>query len=68
LNAELLALYERFDKSKPPEYRGFRCGGCGKRVTKAWHVWVTAGWMQSHPVKVEVHLCRKCGRKYGLRP
>lgn len=45
-----------------PKYRVPLCAGCGKRVYfRIWHI-----FLREYGFKREVHLCKKCGKKYGL--
>ncbi len=59
---EILKIVKKWKINKTPEFRGFRCANCQKRMHKAWHVWLSDGGY-----KTEVHFCRRCGRKIGLK-
>lgn len=45
-----------------PEYRRFTCFGCGRYISKAWHI-----HYESSKKHRELHLCKKCGLKYNLK-
>ena len=59
---EAVKIIDKWSIDWEPQYRGFICGGCGKTVRKAWHIHV-----KKFPYKRELHLCRKCGKKYDLK-
>jgi len=44
-----------------PKYRRYLCGNCLKEINRAWHI-----WFEQDGFKCEVHLCKKCGKEYGL--
>jgi hypothetical protein len=44
-----------------PEYRAPTCFCCTKFIRKAWHI-----HYEMKDQHRELHLCAKCGRKYGL--
>ena len=46
-----------------PKYRRSVCTVCLKEGNKFWHI-----WLNSHGWKKEVHVCKKCGLKYGMKP
>ena len=45
-----------------PKYRRSMCTGCLRKGHKFWHIWLEDGGF-----KKEIHLCRKCGLKYGMK-
>jgi RNase P subunit RPR2 len=45
-----------------PKYRRSLCSACLKEGNKFWHIWLNKGGY-----KKEVHICRKCGEKYGMK-
>lgn len=49
-------------ESIKPEYRAPTCFCCAKFIRKAWHIHYK--WKGNHR---ELHLCRKCGKKYGYK-
>jgi hypothetical protein len=46
-----------------PSYRVPICTGCRKPGYKFWHIWLDKGGF-----KKEIHLCKKCGLDYGMKP
>ena len=63
-------IYELLDKwpvehqpveTIKPEYRAPTCFCCSKFIRKAWHI-----HFQTENQHRELHLCKKCGRKYGM--
>jgi hypothetical protein len=46
-----------------PQYRQSLCSVCLKPKNKFWHIWLVEGGY-----KKEIHICRKCGKAYGLEP
>lgn len=52
---KMLNFVKGWKISPYPEYRGFRCAGCQKKIRKAWHI-----WLNSDGYKLEVHFCLKC--------
>jgi len=58
----LLKVVEGWNIKYKPEYRSYKCASCLEHIIKAWHIWFDyKNW------KCEVHLCKRCGRKYGLK-
>jgi len=55
-------LLNKWDINVVPEYRRFTCAGCGKEMNRAWHIHCLDGGY-----KREFHLCKKCGKEYGLK-
>lgn len=54
-NEKVLEVVKRWKTNLEPEYREFKCGQCGKKIRKAWHV-----WLYITGFKLEVHFCKKC--------
>jgi len=54
-------ILNRWEINWTPEYRGFTCAGCLKKIRKAWHI-----HFMEDGYKREFHLCKKCGKKYNL--
>jgi len=44
-----------------PKYRRSLCSVCLTEHNKFWHIWLVGGGY-----KKEIHVCRKCGKKYGM--
>lgn len=44
-----------------PKKRIPTCADCGANTVKPWHC-----WLKDDKFWKELHLCPKCGRKYGL--
>jgi len=61
--SKLLVTIKSWDvgSEEKPEYRRYKCGNCLKEINKAWHI-----WFECEEFKCEVHLCKKCGKKFGL--
>lgn len=60
---ELKRFVEKWDINYKPTYRVPRCASCGKKMYfKMWHV-----FLKEFGYKREVHLCKECGKKYGLK-
>jgi len=57
----VLSYLKKWPRTWEPEYRIFVCGICERKIRKAWHCWVKA-----EGYNAELHLCNKCGKKYGL--
>ena len=55
----LLKTVQSWNINPKPKYRGFRCANCQKYMHKAWHI-----WFDYKGFKCEIHLCRKCYKKY----
>jgi hypothetical protein len=55
IEKKLLIIVKSWNINPNPEYRGFRCASCQRKMHKAWHV-----WLNSDGYKLEVHFCRKC--------
>jgi len=55
----LLRIVRTWKPSERPEYRGFRCANCQRRIHKAWHHWLDASGY-----KTPVHFCDSCERKF----
>jgi len=58
---QLVALADKWEIDFTPQYRMATCADCGAKVYRMWHCWFVAGGY-----KKEIHLCRKCGKKYNL--
>ena len=58
---ELVRLANKWKIDWKPKYRKATCANCGIEMTKMWHIWLDEGGY-----KKEIHLCKKCGEKYGL--
>lgn len=52
-------IVSSWNKKNIPEYRGFLCGACGKKLHKAWFHYII-----SHEYKTPVHLCNTCEKKF----
>lgn len=57
--AELANMHEPEASASPPSYRMATCVQCGRRMVCMWHLWVSNGGF-----KKEVHMCRRCGKRY----
>jgi len=57
----LLNLVEKWNLKKNPEYRGFKCGCCGKTLKMAWHHWLRIG-----DFITPIHFCKDCEKKYEV--
>jgi len=55
----LLRIVRTWRPSDRPEYRGFRCANCQRRIHKAWHHWLDASGY-----KTPVHFCDSCEKKF----
>lgn len=60
-NDQAIELLRKWEIDWTPRYRGFICACCGKEIKKAWHIHCMDG-----EFKREIHLCRECGRRYGM--
>jgi len=49
-------------RSIKPEYRRYTCFKCSRFMNKAWHI-----HYETNNQHRELHLCKKCGREYGLK-
>lgn len=67
----LIALHDQWEpecSAKQPEFREATCAGCGRKVRKMWHVWLNhRSGITRRKVTKEIHLCRRCGAKHGLK-
>jgi hypothetical protein len=60
IDHEILArLAAKWDIDWEPKYRRATCADCGQNVHKMWHCWFKAGGYFK-----EIHLCRKCYKKW----
>lgn len=59
--SDCVKLLNKWKIDMTPQYRRFICAGCGKQMYKAWHIHCLEGGY-----KREFHLCRKCGKHYGV--
>ena len=60
---KLLNIVKTFNIKMKPEYRGFRCAKCQKRIFKAWHY-----QLRERGYRAPVHFCNQCddGSKEGV--
>ena len=67
----LIALHDRWEpecSNKEPAYREATCVVCARPMRKMWHVWLNhRSGITRRKVTKELHFCRQCGRKYGLK-
>lgn len=62
VRSKLKEAVDGWNTKSKPVYRIFSCDRCGKNMYKAYHIWnIQKG------ILVEVHFCRKCGDKTGLK-
>ena len=59
---QILDLIGQIKIDYSPKYRRSLCTSCGKQGNKFWHIWLNDGGFMK-----EVHICRKCGEKYGMK-
>lgn len=55
----LLRVVRTWRPSEKPEYRGFRCANCQRRMYKAWY-----HWLDRCGYKAPVHFCAACEKKF----
>jgi len=55
----LLRIVRTWRLSERPEYRGFLCGNCHRRLNKTWY-----HWLDCCGYKTPVHFCAACEEKF----
>lgn len=60
---QLQKLVDKWDVSYKPSFRNPTCADCGKTMYfRMWHV-----FLKEFGNKREIHLCKRCGRKWGIK-
>ncbi len=62
IEKELTEIVTTWNTDPKPVYKVFTCDCCQEKLHNAYHVWLTI-----HRTLVEVHLCKICGSKLGIR-
>lgn len=58
IKSKLQKVVQRWNIRSKPIYKAFTCDNCGKKMSKAYHIW----FIFKHNL-VEVHFCRQCKEK-----
>jgi RNase P subunit RPR2 len=59
---QLQKLVDKWDVNYKPSFRRPTCANCGRTLWfRMWHV-----FLKEFGNKREIHLCGKCGKKYGI--
>jgi NMD protein affecting ribosome stability and mRNA decay len=60
IKSKLRKIVQRWNTK--PIYKTFACDHCGKKIFKTYHI-----WFNSKGTLIEVHFCRQCGDKIGIK-